>query len=917
MVRKSSLPAMSAVEQQVAALQTELAQSQQHVARLAAAIDALRNESSQAVSDLRRQLVLAQQVDPREDQRAGKGKKIINIKNFEPKSFGGKDEENYKEWAKSVKNFLNVQQRGFRKVLESAEEQTKPIDADDVELMSWENAAEADEALYDYLSMVTTGKALTLVEQAREKGFEAWRLLAHRYNPMGGQLELTKMQHLLHKSAVKSLSELPAAVDAFEKEIDMYNRRNPNNFPEEWKLPILLELIPTSHKRELTTKYTLGERNYKKMRDAIVEFANESRVLKQNQTHRGAADMDVDAMEPVRAEAPADYTEEEYHQYHTHLENELYYMGQKGKGKGAWGAWYGKGGKGGKSGKGGWYGKGAGGGKGGARDMKDVICFWCQKPGHVKRDCKAFAAGKPKVPPKRDAASLESQQRPNTDWEEELDEEAGSLEPALSMELEDLDKLLEQSQRMEAMRMRRVARCERRGCEAKFFPVAVLDESDSDDSDSEDDECPTDFLEASDDEVEKDRVPKAKKKMDTIRKSAENKEFASPSSVKHGESLGDIIAREQKELKEKHAQIMTPPGLGKTPTPREVESGEPSESPLTSCVAKLHEDVDEANDGKRKKKNRNKSAKKKLIRILDEVEEDIAASNAKTEMEVQTDISLPHTWRDVTWTPSGLDTVFDGEYEDVEDEAGSTEDDSFERVGETKQGISVGTKAGDLDNIEQEVTTEARVSTTASSTSTTADGDKSKVMIIVMFTMIMMMMMMMIIMMKPDEELNVFGDEGRSRVEQPRKRRMRLRKGITVDSGAANPVMPRRMIKDVSKITPSEASKLGVHYVAANNGRIRNEGETQFKFKTNEGHVHDWKFQIAEVNKALAAISYMVDEGHRVIFDKDLKTGKDMSLMQNKATGQISRFRRERNVWVIDAMVDESDVPDAHFHRHA
>ncbi len=618
-------------------------------------------------------------------------------------------------------------------------------------------------------------------------------------------------------------------------------------------------------------------------------------------------DMDVDSVQNE------EYTVDEWKEYCEALEDqyeEANYVGAMGGENGN-----GKGGKNGKSGKGGWYGKGAGGGKGGARDMKDVICFWCQKPGHVKRDCKAFAAGKPKVPPKRDAASLESQQRPNTDWEEELDEEAGSLEPALSMELEDLDKLLEQSQRMEAMRMRRVARCERRGCEAKFFPVAVLDESDSDDSDSEDDECPTDFLEASDDEVEKDRVPKAKKKMDTIRKSAENKEFASPSSVKHGESLGDIIAREQKELKEKHAQIMTPPGLGKTPTPREVESGEPSESPLTSCVAKLHEDVDEANDGKRKKKNRNKSAKKKLIRILDEVEEDIAASNAKTEMEVQTDISLPHTWRDVTWTPSGLDTVFDGEYEDVEDEAGSTEDDSFERVGETKQGISVGTKAGDLDNIEQEVTTEARVSTTASSTSTTADGDKSKVMIIVMFTMIMMMMMM--IMMKPDEELNVFGDEGGSRVEQPRKRRMRLRKGITVDSGAANPVMPRRMIKDVSKITPSEASKLGVHYVAANNGRIRNEGETQFKFKTNEGHVHDWKFQIAEVNKALAAISYMVDEGHRVIFDKDLKTGKDMSLMQNKATGQISRFRRERNVWVIDAMVDESDVPDAHFHRHA
>jgi hypothetical protein len=48
-----------------------------------------------------------------------------------------------------------------------------------------------------------------------------------------------------------------------------------------------------------------------------------------------------------------------------------------------------------------------------------------------------------------------------------------------------------------------------------------------------------------------------------------------------------------------------------------------------------------------------------------------------------------------------------------------------------------------------------------------------------------------------------------------------------------------------------------------------------------------------------------------------MATGKDLSLMLNKGTKQVDRFRRDRNVWVLDATVDEDDVPGAHFHRQA
>ena len=58
-------------------------------------------------------------------------------------------------------------------------------------------------------------------------------------------------------------------------------------------------------------------------------------------------------------------------------------------------------------------------------------------------------------------------------------------------------------------------------------------------------------------------------------------------------------------------------------------------------------------------------------------------------------------------------------------------------------------------------------------------------------------------------------------------RRVRMARGIVVDSGAADNVISRRIVKgkmNKGRIRPSEASRAGVHYVAANNGRFRNEG---------------------------------------------------------------------------------------------
>ena len=56
--------------------------------------------------------------------------------------------------------------------------------------------------------------------------------------------------------------------------------------------------------------------------------------------------------------------------------------------------------------------------------------------------------------------------------------------------------------------------------------------------------------------------------------------------------------------------------------------------------------------------------------------------------------------------------------------------------------------------------------------------------------------------------------------------KLKLKRSITVDSGAGSSVMPRRMVMNKSEIRESEGFQNGVQYVAANDGRIQNEGST-------------------------------------------------------------------------------------------
>jgi hypothetical protein len=138
-------------------------------------------------------------------------------------------------------------------------------------------------------------------------------------------------------------------------------------------------------------------------------------------------------------------------------------------------------------------------------------------------------------------------------------------------------------------------------------------------------------------------------------------------------------------------------------------------------------------------------------------------------------------------------------------------------------------------------------------------------------------------------------------------KKMKLRRGITMDTGAHHNVIPKRMVGK-RKIRPSEGSRRGMRYVGAGGEKICNEGEVDFPFESVEGHLASMVFQIAEVNKPLGSVAYFVDRDFRVVYDKNSATGEDMSYMIHKPTKKTYRFRRERNIWILDAIVDMADI---------
>ena len=125
-----------------------------------------------------------------------------------------------------------------------------------------------------------------------------------------------------------------------------------------------------------------------------------------------------------------------------------------------------------------------------------------------------------------------------------------------------------------------------------------------------------------------------------------------------------------------------------------------------------------------------------------------------------------------------------------------------------------------------------------------------------------------------DQYILSFGDEQKqedesedrplSLAERLRKKissMVKIRKGLTVDSGAADHVMPVGWLI-MFIVLKSIGSIRGVHYVAADGTRIANVGQQLIRFMTIDGTWTEIMFQLAAIHKPLISVSKLNETGY-------------------------------------------------------
>ena len=273
-----------------------------HNQRIATAHDELKITTEHSIGLLRLQLAAA-------DAKASAAKhqdkddcQLVDLKTVKPPVYGAERTESYKMFNKKFKAFADSRREGFRDALEWVEKQSGVMDLPTIQSMQWNVAEVANKKLYNILIMLCSGEALVIVENHKNMGFEAWRKLKERFDPMGETFVFDKLTNLMRRERCKDIKELPAAIGKWELEMRRYEEQSGKKFPEELQMPILLTMVPTANQKDVYNNYRMGSRkNYAQFSNDLIEFANNMRYdARMISGRKGPDDMDVDAAERER-----------------------------------------------------------------------------------------------------------------------------------------------------------------------------------------------------------------------------------------------------------------------------------------------------------------------------------------------------------------------------------------------------------------------------------------------------------------------------------------------------------------------------------------------------------------------------------------------------------------------------------------
>ena len=99
---------------------------------------------------------------------------------------------------------------------------------------------------------------------------------------------------------------------------------------------------------------------------------------------------------------------------------------------------------------------------------------------------------------------------------------------------------------------------------------------------------------------------------------------------------------------------------------------------------------------------------------------------------------------------------------------------------------------------------------------------------------------------------------------------------------------------------PTQSSKAGINYVAANGTDITNYGQRKIKGYSNEKIPLNVAAQVADVRSNLASAYRMCQAGNRVILDED------GSFIENKKTGKRIKVKMEKGAFEFELWVKKA-----------
>ena len=128
---------------------------------------------------------------------------------------------------------------------------------------------------------------------------------------------------------------------------------------------------------------------------------------------------------------------------------------------------------------------------------------------------------------------------------------------------------------------------------------------------------------------------------------------------------------------------------------------------------------------------------------------------------------------------------------------------------------------------------------------------------------------------------------------------------LLVDSGAVDNVGDPRAFPEY-RLRESDGSRSGLHYLAANNGKIKNEGELNLSCRSSEGMAFKLKMQGARVSRPILSVIRLTESGEDVIFKKN------GGIIKDTQTGVTTTFRRKHGIHVMGVWVNTGPEDAAH-----